>query len=101
MTGLATALPAIHHHLIAAGLLSWEILVERFCVAPRRLLGLDVPVIAEGSAVNAVLFDPAAATTFTAEALKSRSQNSPFLNQTLRGSAVLVLLGGKIMVDRC
>ena len=101
MTGLATALPALHHHLISSGLLSWETLAERFCAAPRRLLGLDIPVITEGSAVNAILFDPVAATTFTAEALKSRSQNSPFLNQTLRGSAVLVLLGEKVMVDRC
>ena len=101
ITGLATALPALHHHLISPGFLTWEILVERFSSAPRRLLGLGIPVITEDAAVNAVLFDPGTHTTFTPEALKSRSQNTPFLNQTLRGSVVMVLLGGEIMVDRC
>lgn len=99
MTGLATALPALHHHLIAPGLLSWEVLVERFAAAPRRLLGLDVPVIAEGSPINAVLFDPAAKVTFSPAALRSRSCNTPFLNQTLDGAVVWVGLGQQALID--
>ena len=99
MTGLATALPAIHHYLIAPGLLSWETLVERFSAAPRRLLGLEVPVITEGAAVNAVLFDPAASVTFTPQALRSRSHNTPFVNQTLIGSVIWVALGKEVLVD--
>lgn len=100
MTGLATALPALHHYLIAPGLLSWEVLVQRFSAAPRRLLGLDTPVIAEGSAVNAVLFDPAAPVTFTPEFLRSPSRNTPFLDQTLTGKVVWAALGGKVLVDQ-
>jgi dihydroorotase len=99
ITGLATALPALHHYLISAGLLSWEILVERFSAAPRRLLGLDVPVIAPGAAVNGLLFDPAAPVLYTPDRLKSRSHNSPFLNQTLTGGVVWVALGDQVMVD--
>jgi len=99
ITGLATALPALHHHLIATGQLSWETLVERFSAAPRRLLGLDVPGIGEGAAVNAVLFDPARPVTFTPEALKSPSRNTPFLGQTLTGSVIWVALGGQVLVD--
>lgn len=99
MTGLATALPALHHHLIAPGLLSWEVLVERFAAAPRRLLGLDVPVIAEGSPINAVLFDPAAKVTVSPAALRSRSCNTPFLNQTLDGAVVWVGLGQQALID--
>ncbi len=100
ITGLETALSALHQHLIAPGLLSWEVLVERFSSAPRRLLGLDIPVIEEGSAINAVLFDPAASITFSPATFKSRSHNTPFLHQTLTGSVVWVALGGKVLVDR-
>ncbi len=99
MTGLATALSALHHYLISRELLSWEILVQRFSTAPRRLLGLEAPVIADGSAVNAVLFDPAAPVTFTPEALKSPARNTPFLDQTLTGKVVWVALGERVLVD--
>ena len=100
ITGLATTLPALYQHLIAPGLLSWEVLVERFSAAPRRLLGLTVPEITEGAAVNAVLFDPSVSTLFTPEALKSRSQNTPFLNQSLTGAVIWVGLGEQVLVDR-
>ncbi len=100
MTGLATALPALHEGLIAPGHLSWEVLVERFAAAPRRLLGLAVPEIAEGAAVNAVLFDPQALVTFSAAALRSRSHNTPFLDRTVRGAVVWVALGREILLDR-
>ncbi len=99
ITGLETALPALHHHLIAPGHLSWEVLIERFSTAPRRLLGLEVPEIREGAAVNAVLFDPAVPVTFSPDRLKSRSHNTPFLNQTLNGSIVWVALGEQVLVD--
>ena len=100
ITGLATTLPALYLHLIAPGLLTWEVLVERFSAAPRRLLGLTVPEITEGAAVNAVLFDPSVSTLFTPEALKSRSQNTPFLNQSLTGAVIWVGLGEQVLVDR-
>lgn len=99
MTALATSLSALHHHLILPELLSWEVLIERFSTAPRRLLGLEVPEIADGSAVNAILFDPTASVTFSPERLRSRACNSPFLGQTLRGEVVWVALGDQILVD--
>lgn len=100
ITGLATALSSLHDRLIAPGLLSWECLVERFSAAPRRLLGLPVPEIAEGAAANAVLFNPSRPITFTPQELKSRSLNTPFLNQTLQGSVELVAFGDRLLVDR-
>ena len=99
MTSLETALAALHQHLIEPGHLSWQTLIARFSTAPRRLLGLEAPVITEGSPVNAFLFDPAAAVTYTPARLKSRSHNTPFLTQTLTGSVVWVGLSGKTMVD--
>lgn len=99
ITALETSLPALYQHLLAPGLLSWEVLVERFSAAPRRLLGLSVPVIEEGASVNAVLFDPGAASLFIPGRLRSRGHNTPFLNQTLQGAVVWVGLGEKVMIN--
>ncbi len=100
MTGLETALPALHHHLIRSGKLSWDLLVERMSRAPRRLLGLEVPDITEGAAVDAVLFDPAATTRVDAAFIKSRSRNTPFLGQELTGRVEMVLLGDRVLLER-
>lgn len=100
MTGLETALPALHERFVASGRLSWETLVERFSAAPRRLLGLPVPVIAEGAVADAVLFDPGAETVVDREFLRSKSANTPFLGKRLRGRVAMVVLGGEKLLER-
>lgn len=100
MTGLATALVALHHHLIRQDLLGWEVLVERFALAPRRLLGLALPSFGEGEPANAVLFSPLDTTHFSQEQLRSRSLNTPFLNQTLQGAVQMVVLGDRLLLDK-
>jgi dihydroorotase len=64
------------------------------------MMGLPVAVIAEDSPVNLILFDPERPTTFTADFMKSKSRNTPFLNKTLTGSVDLVILGREILLDR-
>ncbi len=100
VTGLETALPALHHHFIRSGKLTWDVLAERMAFAPRRLLGLEVPDIADGSPVDAVLFDPAAVTRVDRAFTKSRSLNTPFLGRELAGGVGMVLLGGRVLLDR-
>jgi dihydroorotase len=64
-------------------------------------MGLAPASIAEGQAADMVLFDPAATSTFTAAFMQSKSQNTPFLDQTLRGRVDLVVLGTDVLLDRC
>jgi dihydroorotase len=100
VTGLETALPALHHHFVRAGKMSWKLLVERLSAVPRRILNLPVPEIADGASVNAVLFDPAAITRVDDKFLKSRSHNTPFRGRELTGRVDLVLLGDRVLLDR-
>ncbi len=100
MTGLETALPALHHSFIRTGKLTWDLLAERMARAPRRLLGLEVPDIADGAAADAVLFDPAAVTRVDNDFIKSRSRNTPFLGRELTGKVEMVLLGERVLLDR-
>jgi dihydroorotase len=100
VTGLETALPALHHHFISKGKLEWQVLVERMSATPRRLLGLDVPDIADGAEVNAVLFDPAGVTRVDKGFIKSRSHNTPFLGRELSGRVAFVALGDRVLLER-
>jgi len=100
ITGLDTALVSLYHHFVASGVFGWDLLVKRYSAEPRRLMGLPVVSIAEGQAADMLLFDPDAETTFTAEFMQSKSRNTPFLDQTLRGRVDLVVLGDDVLLDR-
>jgi dihydroorotase len=100
ITGLDTALVSLHHHFIATGTFGWDLLVKRFSAEPRRLMGLPATSIAPGQPVDLVLFDPEKPSTFTRGFMKSKSSNTPFLDQTLMGRVDLVVLGEKILLER-
>ena len=100
ITGLDSALVSLHHFFVEPGKFGWDLLVKRFSAEPRRLMGLPVPVIEEGCAADLILFDPDRGTTFTADFMKSKSRNTPFLDKTLKGSVDLVVLGSEILLDR-
>ena len=100
ITGLDTALVSLHHHFIATGRFGWDLVVKRFSAEPRRLMGLPVPGLEVGQAADLILFDPERETTFTMDFMRSKSQNTPFLNKTLKGSVDLVVLGHEILLER-
>jgi dihydroorotase len=77
----------------------WEILMEKITAAPRRILHLEVPVIAEETRANLTLFDPARTWTFDEKTNASRSKNSPWYGQKLTGKAVAVFNNSKHWFD--
>jgi dihydroorotase len=77
----------------------WEILIEKITAAPRRLLHLEVPVIAEDTKANLTLFDPARTWTLDEKTNASRSKNSPWFGQELTGKAVAVFNNSKQWFD--
>ena len=100
ITGLDTALVSLHHHFVATGKFGWDLVVKRYSAEPRRLMGLPAPAIEPGQPADLILFDPDKETTFTSGFMKSKSRNTPFLDQTLKGSVDLVILGEAILLDR-
>ncbi|MNY23563.1 Dihydroorotase [compost metagenome] len=82
---LQTVLPL----LLKAGLDAAQI-AEKLSVSPRRLLGLAVPVIEEGTEANFTLYNPAEDWVYDANNNFSRSANSPLLNKKLTGKVKLV-----------
>jgi dihydroorotase len=100
ITGMDTALVSMFDRYISRGELGWDILVKRYSAEPRRLMGLEPVPVAEGKPAEFLLFDPEGSTTFTAEFMKSKSRNTPFLDQTLKGSVDLVVRGTEVLLER-
>lgn len=100
ITGLDTAVVSLYHYFVKEGKFGWDTLVKKYSAEPRRLMSLEVPTIAEGQPADLVLFNPQATTTFTKDFMKSKSQNTPFLDKTLSGRIDLVLLGNEILLER-
>lgn len=100
ITGMDTALVSLYHHFVATGRFGWDLIVKRYSAEPRRLMGLPAVSIEPGQPADLILFDTEAETTFTAEFMKSKSVNTPFINKTLKGRVDLVLLGEEILLER-
>jgi dihydroorotase len=76
-----------------------EDLIAKVTVTPRQILKMEVPIIEEDSKANLTLFDPSAEWTFDASQSFSKSKNSPWLGQTLKGKAVAVFNNGKMKME--
>jgi dihydroorotase len=100
VTGLDTALVSLFHHFVATGKFGWDLVIKRYSAEPRRLMGLDAVPVEEGKPANLILFNPEGETTFTAAFMKSKSQNTPFLDKTLKGRVDLVVLGNEVLLER-
>ncbi len=100
VTGLETAVISLFHHYINKGEFGWGLLVKRYSAQPRRMMGLEPVPISEGGEANFFLFNPNGKTTFTADYMQSKSQNTPFLDKTLDGSIDMVVLGDEVLLDR-
>jgi dihydroorotase len=58
-----------------------------------------VPV-KEGGAAEFIVFSPARSTTFSRDFMKSKSCNTPFLDQTLQGMVERVVYRGEELLAR-
>jgi dihydroorotase len=100
ITGLESALVSLFDRFVVPGEFGWDLLVKRYSAEPRRMMGLPAVPIAEGKPAELIVFDPAGETTFTREFMKSKSANTPFLDQKLKGSVDFVLLGNEVLLER-
>jgi dihydroorotase len=95
--GLETAWGLVGRELIADDHLSVVEAVRMLTVAPRRILGLDVPEIREEEPACLTVFDAETEWTFTEEDIASKSRNTPFVGETLVGKPWAVYNKGQFI----
>lgn len=91
-TTFACAWTALKKHLTI------DELIEKISVNPRKILNLDIPVIEEGAQANLTLFNPDEEWKFEETHIRSKSKNSPFINQVFTGRPVAIVTGSNFII---
>ena len=95
--GLETAFAVAYTSLVASGRMQLLDLVERLSLAAVRRFGLEGGRLAAGAPASFALVDPEARWLVSAETLRSRARNSPFLGRTLRGRVAATIYRGRLV----
>ncbi|MDC3394724.1 dihydroorotase [Flavobacteriales bacterium] len=70
-------------------------IIEKIAINPRKILGLNQATLTEGNTANITLFNPDLEWEFTKEDIKSKSNNTPFIGEKLKGKALAIFNNGK------
>lgn len=96
--GFETALPLSITYLVKKGHLSMEQLVQKICLNPAKLLGLNKGTIEVGKTADITIVDLNDEYTVDVSRFSSKSRNSPYNGYKLFGRAVYTIVGGKPLV---
>lgn len=92
--GLETALALGITNLVLPGHLSYLQLLEKMTINPAAMYHLDCGYLAEGGPADLILFNDQ---EWKVEHFLSKSDNSPFKGQTLRGTIFCTICNGNII----
>jgi dihydroorotase len=101
--GLDCALPLYAKALVDDGVIGWPRMIELMTRTPAKLCGLDahgLGSLAEGSPADVTVIDPNLEWTIQASQFASKSRNCPFDGWSVRGRAVMTVVGGRVLLER-
>jgi len=72
-------------------------IIEKISANPRNILGIQNHSIEEGNIANITLFNPKIEWDFTEKNIISKSKNSPFIGEKLKGKALAIYNNNKFL----
>ena len=98
MVGFETALSLVITHLVKPGILSLEQVVQKMCLNPSRILGLNKGVLEVGRTADITILDVNEERKIDVSRFKSKSKNSPYDGFKLNGVVYHTIVNGKVIV---
>jgi len=99
IVGLETALP-LTLALVEEGVLSLPEAIKKLSYNPATILGVNGGGLKEGAAADLAIIDPEHEYVLKKEDIQSKSKNSPFVGQPMKGRNLLTMIGGRIVWKR-
>ena len=99
VVGLETSLAATLTRLYHTGLLSLSKIQKLMSENPRKILGLEPVSLAKGSVADITVFDPDLEWVVEKERLHSKSKNSVFKGEKLKGKVLYTISKGEIVFE--
>jgi dihydroorotase len=97
ITGLETAVSLCFDRLIHRGIVGLPRLVELLSANPARILAVPGGSLAEGAPADVTILAPDLPVIVSADRMRSKSKNSPFIGWSLRGGVAATLVGGRVV----
>jgi dihydroorotase len=94
--GLETAVP-LTLALVREGVLDLPQAFRKMSHDPAKILSLPSVTLEAGGRADLAIIDPEREWILRADDIHSKSRNSPFIGQTLRGKNELTMVGGKVV----
>ncbi|NLN45510.1 MAG: dihydroorotase [Clostridiaceae bacterium] len=95
--GFESAFPLMNQHLLQAGVITLDRLVELTSVNPAKMFGLESGTLQEGAAADVLIADLDDEWVFDRFATASKAKNAPYHGMTMRGRARWTIVGGDIV----
>jgi dihydroorotase len=74
-------------------------LISKFTQAPRNILKINIPKLQEGAEAELTIFDLEENWVYEEKNIKSKSKNSPFVGQTLKGRVKVIVKGKQVIIN--
>lgn len=97
VVGLETSLAVTLTRLYHTGKLTLSKIAKIMSVNPRKIMGIEPIKIAEGEPCELCIFDPEYEWEVIPEEFNSKSKNSVFKGERLKGKNIYTICGGKIV----
>jgi dihydroorotase len=95
IVGLETAVPLVFDRLVHTGKISLPRMIALLSTNPAQAMNLPGGTLATGSMADITVLAPDMTMTVSAQALRSKSKNTPFDGWTLRGGVAATIVAGR------
>lgn len=99
IVGLETQIGLTISELVKKKHISFEQMIEKFAINPRKILNIEIPKIKIGEIANLTIIDPELIWTVDISKFKSKSKNSPFDKRLLTGKAIATINKRKMFFE--
>jgi dihydroorotase len=97
ITGLETAVSLSFDRLVHRGRIGVARLIELLSLNPAKILNVAGGTLSEGAPADVTILAPDLAVTVSADRMRSKSKNSPFIGWSLRGGVAATIVGGRVV----
>ena len=100
LVGFETAFGLAMSYLVKPGYISMDELVNKMCVAPAKMLGIDKGSLGVGMDADITIVNPDEEYSVDIQSFKSKSKNSPYNGYKLTGTVQYTIVGGKVSYQK-
>ncbi|MCG8502861.1 MAG: dihydroorotase [Firmicutes bacterium] len=98
IVGFETALSLSITYLVDTGILTMQQLLQKMCVNPAGILGLNKGSLGINRPADIIVIDKDEEFTVDVNQFQSKSKNSPYHGYTLKGTVHYTIVGGQVVV---